>query len=406
MVRLLNMDSKINLKINPNSIYFLLTSYLLALVSIFQVAKATIFEKNNFEFIDINPWAFTELLINYEGGFVRRGFVGNLIFQIDSDGILFDTLYDIVFINFFVFVILILINLDKSNLTSLQKLLFHISIFAPFNITLFSNFVARKEIFIINFYLLILLIFKTSNKKIFLFSCFFFSVLSILIHEGITFFIYFPFLVYLMKKKNVQKKFITGFIYMIVFIFTIIILNKGNSQIVNQIWSSLSSQDIVLINNLNPNAITAIGWGVIDTLKTTYVLVFSGSLIYWSVFFVMLIYTISIVFNDLITETYLNLKTILVSNKQFLLILPLFIIGFDWGRWILTIFYLLFFTLLLEYKKNLNSLRLTYNLIFFTVISLLTELTPCCIAMEGTAVSSNYYRIFKSIELTITQFLN
>jgi len=209
-----------------------------------------------------------------------------------------------------------------------------------------------------------------------------------------------------MKKKNVQKKFITGFIYMIVFIFTIIILNKGNSQIVNQIWSSLSSQDIVLINNLNPNAITAIGWGVIDTLKTTYVLVFSGSLIYWSVFFVMLIYTISIVFNDLITETYLNLKTILVSNKQFLLILPLFIIGFDWGRWILTIFYLLFFTLLLEYKKNLNSLRLTYNLIFFTVISLLTELTPCCIAMEGTAVSSNYYRIFKSIELTITQFLN
>ena len=406
MVRLLNMDSKINLKINPNSIYFLLTSYLLALVSIFQVAKATIFEKNNFEFIDINPWAFTELLINYEGGFVRRGFIGNLIFQIDSDGILFDTLYDIVFINFFVFVLLILINLDKSNLTSLQKLLFHISIFAPFNITLFSNFVARKEIFIINFYLLILLIFKTTNKKIFLFSCFFFSVLSILIHEGITFFIYFPFLVYLMKKKNVQKKFITGFIYMIVFIFTIIILNKGNSQIVNQIWSSLSSQDIVLINNLNPNAITAIGWGVIDTLKTTYVLVFSGSLIYWSVFFVMLIYTISIVFNDLITETYLNLKTILVSNKQFLLILPLFIIGFDWGRWILTIFYLLFFTLLLDYKKNLNSLKLTYNLIFFTVISLLTELTPCCIAMEGTAVSSNYYRILKSIELTITQFLN
>ena len=109
----------------------------------------------------------------------------------------------------------------------------------------------------------------------------------------------------------------------------------------------------------------------------------------------MLVYTISVAFNDLITETYLNLKTILVSNKQFLLILPLFIIGFDWGRWILTIFYLLFFTLLLDYKKNLNSLKLTYNLIFFTVISLLTELTPCCIAMEGTAVSSNYYRILK-----------
>ena len=30
-----------------------------------------------------------KLLINYEGGFVRRGFIGNLIYQIDSDGILF-----------------------------------------------------------------------------------------------------------------------------------------------------------------------------------------------------------------------------------------------------------------------------------------------------------------------------
>lgn len=400
------MELKSKLNINADSKFFLFSGYLLALVSIFQVAKATIFEKNNFEFIDINPWAFTELLINYEGGFVRRGFIGNLIYQIDSDGILFDTLYDIVFINFFIFVLLIVINLEKSNLTSFQKLLFHISIFAPFNITLFSNYTARKEIFIINFYLLVLLIFRTNNKKIFLFSTFFFSILSILIHEGITFFIYFPFLVYLMKKKNVSKKYITAINYLMISIFTVIILNKGNNQIVDQIWSSLSSEDIVLINNLNPNAITAIGWGVIDTLKTTYVLVFSGSLIYWTVFFAMLIYTISIVFNDHIAETYASLKNTLVSNKQFILIIPLFVVGFDWGRWIFSIFYLLFFTLLLDYKNNVNSLKLTYNLIFFTVISFLTEMPPCCIAMEGTAVSSNYYRIFKSIELTIIQFLN
>ena len=324
------MDLKSKLNINSNNKFFLLSGYLLALVSIFQVAKATIFEKNNFEFIDINPWAFTELLINYEGGFVRRGFVGNLIYQIDSDGILFDTLYDIVFINFFIFVLLIVINLEKSNLTSLQKLLFHISIFAPFNITLFGNYTARKEIFIINFFLLVLLIFRTKNKKIFLFACFLFSILSILIHEGIAFFIYFPFLVYLMKKKNASKKYINAISFMMVSIFTVIILNKGNNQIVNQIWSSLSGEDIVLINNLNPNAITTIGWGVIDTLKTTYVLVFSGSLIYWTVFFAMLIYTISIVFNDRITETYASLKNTLVSNKQFILIIPLFLVGFDW----------------------------------------------------------------------------
>ena len=95
-----------------------------------------------------------------------------------------------------------------------------------------------------------------------------------------------------MKKKNVSKKFINALNYMLISIFTVIILNKGNNQIVDQIWSSLVVS-IVLINNLNPNAITAIGWGVIDTLKTTYVLVFQ--VFYWTVFFAMLIYTLSIV---------------------------------------------------------------------------------------------------------------
>ena len=61
-------------------------------------------------------------------------------------------------------------------------------------------------------------------------------------------------------------------------LFMILVLYKGNSQIVSQIWSSLSSEDIVLINNLNPNAITSIGWGVLETLKTTYTLSSRGQL--------------------------------------------------------------------------------------------------------------------------------
>ena len=61
--------------IKNNSNLYQLFSYVLSIVSVFQVAKATVLERNNYEFIDINPWSFTELLINYEGGFVRRGFI-------------------------------------------------------------------------------------------------------------------------------------------------------------------------------------------------------------------------------------------------------------------------------------------------------------------------------------------
>jgi hypothetical protein len=186
----------------------------------------------------------------------------------------------------------------------------------------------------------------------------------------------------------------------------ILVLYKGNTQIVSQIWSSLSSEDIVLINNLNPNAITSIGWGVLETLKTTYIVVFSGSIIYWSVFFVMIVYTISIVLGKHITEIYIILKNTILNNKEFLIIVPLFFFTFDYGRWIFTIFYLTFFTMIIFKENTINNLKLTYNLGFYVVISFLTAMPPCCIAMESTQVSSNYYRIFKSISITITQFLN
>jgi hypothetical protein len=393
------------LYINNNKYIYRIFGYCLAAISIFQVAKATVLERNNFEYIDINPWSFTELLINYEGGFVRRGFVGNLIFQLDSDGILFDTLYFFVFINFIIFVALIFLNLRTSSLSNFQKLLFHISIFAPFNITLFGNFYSRKEMFLINFYLLSLLIFRNKRKNIFLYSCFLFGTLALLIHEGVALFILFPFYIFLLKKKNIEQSVIYLFSFSMFSLFILLILFKGNTQIVSDIWSSLSSEDIVLINNLDPNAITSIGWGVLDTLKTTYIAVFSGSIIYWSVFFVMIGYTISIILNEHINEIYIILKNSILNNKEFLIIIPLFFFTFDYGRWIFTIFYLTFFTLIMFKENTINKLKFTYNLAFYVVISLLTAMPPCCIAMESTQVSSNYYRIYKSIEITIIQLL-
>lgn len=394
------------LGINNNSKLFQLFGYALSIISVFQVAKATVLERNNYEFIDINPWSFTELLINYEGGFVRRGFIGNIIFQLDSDGILFDTLYFVVFINFVIFISLILLNLRTSSLNYFQKLLFHISIFAPFNITLFGYFYSRKEMFLINFYLLSLLIYKTNRKNLFLYSSFLFGVLALLIHEGVALFILLPFYIFLLKKKNIKQRTINLFNFSMFALFMILVLYKGNTQIVSQIWSSLSSEDIVLINNLNPNAITALDWGVLEALKNTYIVVFSGSIIYWSVFFVMTVYTISIVLNERITEIYIILKNTILNYKEFLLIVPLFFLGFDFGRWIFTIFYLTFFTMIIFKENTINNLKLTYNLAFYVVISFLTAMPPCCIAMESTQVSSNYYRIFKSIAITITQFLN
>ncbi len=389
-----------------NIIFQKFSYYLLSLISIIQVAKATLFERNNSNFIDIHPWAFQELLINYQGGFVRRGLIGNLIYFFDNDGVLFDTLYIFVFINFLIFVILINLNLNLSNL---QKLLFHISIFAPFSITLFGDYYARKEIFILNFYLALLLLYKKKKVKQLTISIFLVGPFCLMIHEGIAFFLLFPFLIHLLKKINTPNRVLLLFKISMIFTFVILVLSRGNNQIVRGIYESLSLEDLNLINSANysSTAIDAIGWpNLWYTFRTTYTLFFSGSLIYWSVFFVMILFTTSIIFNLKMNIIYSTLKDLLQKNIEFLLVLPLFFIGYDWGRWIFTIFYLYFFLLLADRDFKVEKIKFNLNIVAYLFVSFLTEMPACCIQQGGTAVTTNYYRIFKSIEITIMNLLN
>ena len=398
MIKLINIKNR---KIQSFSKFI---SFCLVSLSILQVAKSTILETNNFEFIDINPWAFTDLYINYEGGFVRRGFIGNLIYIFDDDGILFDTLYIVVFLNFCIFVGLTIFNLRLSNLSGLQKMLFHLSIFSAFNMTLFGHYYARKEIFILNLFLVLTLLIKRNSNILFIFLSNIFGILAILIHEGIGFFIFFPFVSYLLSKKEIDKKYINLFRLIVVSIFGISSLYKGNKNVSDSIINSLSNQDLYLFNGLDPNAITALNWGASEVLRSLYVLVFSGSIILWGVFVFLVIYTISTITSVNINTTFFYIKNLMLRNIEFVLIPILFFLGWDWGRWILTIFYFLFFIFIIENKEtNINFYQIKIILPFI-VISLLTSMPPCCLEMGSTKVSSNIYRILKSIELTLSGF--
>jgi len=127
------------------------------LLTIAQVAKRTILSST----LEYTPWSYSELLISYPDQFLRRGFIGEVINVIDSDGILFDTVNLVLFINFFLFVLLSFTNIKLSNLEPIQHFLFLISIFGIFNITTFNQYYHRKEMFVLNLFFLITLIFRT-----------------------------------------------------------------------------------------------------------------------------------------------------------------------------------------------------------------------------------------------------
>ena len=66
-----------------------------------------------------------------------------------------------------------------------------------------------------------------------------------------------------------------------------------------------------------------------------------------------------------------------------------------------------FFTYLLINKDNLVKIKnWSFSILIYIIISTLTILPECCLQMEGTTVTSNYYRILKSVQITLLSLIN
>ena len=378
-----------------------LISLLIYSLSIVQVAKKTILSNT----LEYSPWSYSELLISYPGIFTRRGLIGELITLFDSDAVLLNTVNIFVFVNFVVFALLSYIHIKISKLNPIQHLLYLISIFGILNITLFNQYYHRKEMFVLNLFMLTLLLirFKVNNNLLFIFTIIF-SVLMVLIHEGIAM-LAVAFTVLIIKNKmQFSIKMVNAYSMIVLLSFISVIFSAGNENASNLIWNNLSEFDRGLID-IQTNAITAIGWSLFDSFfKTTQVLIFSGSMFLWSFYFAIFVWTFLAIFKiefNKLNFSFTTLKEFLLKEKYFIVIPILFIVGFDWGRWIFSLFHLSFFTFLILNNKIDKNKTWSFAIGAFIVVSLLTIMPECCLQMEGTTVSSNYYRVLKSIQLTL-----
>lgn len=389
-----------------NSKIINLSSLLIYLLSITQVAKRTVLS----ETLEYSPWSFSELLISYPDQFIRRGLIGETIHIISSDTVLFDTVNLVVFINFVIFTLLSFTFIKLSNLSSIQHFLYLISIFGILNVSMFNQYFHRKEMFVLNLFLIILLTLRfRANEYLILIISSICSILMILIHEGIAM-ITIPFIVYLFKKMlDNSKKVLYVYTPIVLLIFLTVILGSGSDSSSNVMWENLSEFDKNQIV-ITPNAITAIGWSVLDSfLNTTQILIFSGSMFLWTFYFFMVGFTLFVIFNINFNKIYIDyskVKFFLVKEKYFLVIPVLFVIGFDWGRWLFSLFHLCFFSYLtLKENTIITTIRWTIPMLILAVTSIFTIMPECCLQMSGTIISSNYYRIIKSMEITLMNLI-
>jgi hypothetical protein len=369
----------------------------------------------------INLWTYSEIHLNYSAGFIRRGFLGEVLIIASKIGISKKIFFSTIF---FLFSIINLIIFTKiiRNLTNNIWLFLFISL-NP-SLILFSFYdlggYARFEIFGISIILLHTIFIQNlinNKKKLKKYTIFYFLIIfplliiSILIHEinsVISLFHFFSAIIILKIYKSEIKYY---FLFLVPWIFILFISYYF-------LTSNISKEQLVIIYNGIEDKENILIWVWESIINSTrerfsefqYMSNPISNLFYY--FFIFLFYFLPIFFifkkNNV---TYYNLFiSLIVCAPLFFL----FIIGRDWGRWIHLII-LLFFCynsaffkgkLQTKYftKLNLNLRIVIVAIILFQLLS--TRIPHCCNIVEKNIhlIGGLPQKIFVFYKLTTNQF--
>ena len=284
-----------------------------------------------------DSWNVTELLINYEGGFVRRGLLGQVIYEVSS---LFSiSPYHIVIGVCLLSIILFTFFLGKAFAKKNIPLFLIPSILLVGTPILTGNWV-RKDILIIVFFLLSLKTIFSEKKQSDYWATLILS-LGILIHESLFFFtfpIFCAFSFFKQNEKNISlKEIIPLLIPLGVFIF--LLFFSGNKGVSEAILNSWNIQDHSI-----ENAITSLSWSLEFDIRIAFAqgkaftdngLIFPP--LVWALLVIVLFYLlINVPIFQKENKNNIDFKKFItiVSLFQFISILPLFVLGCDYGRWL------------------------------------------------------------------------
>lgn len=362
-----------------------------------------------------NTWAFYEWLINYQGGFVRRGLIGWIInaFYYDEELIALNAL---VFFTALLFILLATLFVAKNVNAVRSALLF---IFCPVGLywmAASNEFYFRKEIFFYIFILIACLIFQkwqiTGNRFLsFILTGFIFvaSVFLPLIHEAFIFYgwLIFALMLFQLHKSDGKssRRIVMAYSVLCLFIFAVLSYYKGDLDTSEAIWLSLSySARDLTANPEHAGGISAIGWSLKQGLFLPIVALQTGLASYYF-FSIVLVY----LFLGYIVSEHrgLSLKQTYLSNWMLLpfgvvtaSFLPLFVLGYDWGRWVMGIWYVSLFIFLLQLDKQIiqfftnkvKILQKVFYLFSFPILlgfGLFTRVPECCFSGSGTSLLFN-----------------
>ena len=344
--------------------------YLVILTSlIFQVSKFHSF------YIEYSAWQYVDWLINYQGGFVRRGLIGEFLFQIhniinfDLDILIF-TFVSFLYLMVSFFLIKIIKYLENSQLNTLIFLSPGFFLYQIMN----SEVIGRKDIL----FLLVLAFFvffekRLNNKNLFfvLILLVFFLSLShsiFLFYAPYLFFLFF--LIKSVRKAKVTFAEIIIFSTFLFIIFFLIYFNQGDELIVSEICKSVKSfvtSDCETRGQMFWLGNDAKSHISVQVISFDHFLIYLFSIILVYFFIFIKFYNSQFKIKNFKIHKFNPVFVLLIL---FLFTLPVYYLGSDWGRYISLSFYGSFFIFILCVKEKifLKDYEIGFNKIFFILL--------------------------------------
>jgi hypothetical protein len=326
-------------------------------------------------------YVYTEWLISYEGGFVKRGLGGQIILEItkmfklklEYATLIIQTLgYFIYFFYFYQFIKKIKINF-----------FWYLIIFTPLLLVyplVVLEALGRKDIFIISFFLIFTFL-KQKNEHEIIYSFYIIFFISSLIHEITIFYIFHYLLVIYLKINFLKKKInIKNIFHILIFLFVLIFINIHLSKFVNldKMVSTYAEYNIEITTQS----------GAISWLKPSFASIMQGTLnaiTLKSIFKYLIIYFLAFFPFIFFLKTkknlnkYLNIK--IITFISFILLIPMHLLIYDWGRvaYISMNFFTIIIILLFQNKmidenflnNKINILSTKKKIVFFILLCLI-----------------------------------
>lgn len=326
------------------SIFYSLFVLTIIYVFIFSIVKG----------YDKESWNITEFLINYQGGFVRRGLLGEILLKVYNVSGL--SPYVPILLSCIAAYFLLLFFFIRSFLKNGYPIFILPFVFFLGN-PVINDFWVRKDILMILFFILIIYL---STKKSFL-SLIFINLLfmtAILIHESIGFFGFPILLLILAGQKDFSAETTTGVIKSLslsmlkllpsAMTFLSVLYCKGSQKTAELVWESWKTVPFPFQQNGGgiPTAIDTLSWSLKKGLSLGLATLnnFDGGVSAPIAWFIM----ISLIYYVLTNTDKLNVrilkhnpdKNFNKTNLSNLLVIqmfsvaPLFVLGWDYSRWI------------------------------------------------------------------------